>query len=171
MTAELSAGWVETELGRLLVACTEAGVCFVDLQPDLAEQGFEKWRQRVIPDSRVVATSKVLDEARDELASYARGERRAFDVPQDLFGTDFQRSVWFELKRIPYGATCTYGQVARAIDNPGATRAVGLANNRNPVPIMVPCHRVVAAGGLGGFGGGVEMKHRLLALEGVHLAF
>ena len=71
----------------------------------------------------------------------------------------------------PYGATRTYAQVARAIGNPGASRAVGLANNRNPVPILVPCHRVVAANGMGGFGGGLEMKQRLLSLEGALLSF
>ncbi len=102
-----------------------------------------------------------------ELSAYLDGDRTGFTVPFEPAGTEFQRRVWLELTRIPYGETRTYGEVARSIGKPGASRAVGQANNRNPVPLIVPCHRVVGAGGaLGGFGAGVALKKRLLSLEG-----
>jgi methylated-DNA-[protein]-cysteine S-methyltransferase len=102
-----------------------------------------------------------------ELDAYARGELETFSFPVEPTGTDFDHKVWNAVARIPYGATATYGEIARSIGVPGGARAVGHANGRNPVPIVIPCHRVVAAGGkLGGYGGGLELKRRLLALEG-----
>ncbi|HSW50976.1 MAG TPA: methylated-DNA--[protein]-cysteine S-methyltransferase [Bryobacteraceae bacterium] len=107
-----------------------------------------------------------LDEAARQLEAYFAGSRKVFDLPLDLRGTAFQRSVWRELLGIPFGQTRTYAEVARAIGSPRAVRAVGAANGANPVPIIVPCHRVVASGGgLGGYGGGVQLKRRLLELE------
>lgn len=101
-----------------------------------------------------------------ELEEYVRGERVEFTFAIAPHGTDFDHSVWHEVARIPYGTTATYGDVARRIGRPGAARAVGHANGRNPVPLVIPCHRVVAAGGkLGGYGGGLPLKRRLLALE------
>jgi methylated-DNA-[protein]-cysteine S-methyltransferase len=101
-----------------------------------------------------------------ELEAYARGECERFSFPVEPTGTDFDHTVWNAVARIPYGATATYGEIARAIGVPGGARAVGHANGRNPIPIVIPCHRVVAAGGkLGGYGGGLELKRRLLALE------
>jgi len=104
-----------------------------------------------------------------ELLEYFAGSRTEFSFPVEAEGTDFNRKVWAQVARIPYGKTTTYGEIARAIDNPGASRAVGTANGRNPIPIVIPCHRVVAAGGrLGGFGGGLSLKRRLLDLECVN---
>ncbi len=104
-----------------------------------------------------------------ELIQYFEGVRTEFTFPVHLAGSAFERRVWSALKRIPYGQTRTYGEVARAIGRPGAARAVGTANGRNPVPIVIPCHRVVAAGGkLGGFGGGLSLKKDLLRLEASH---
>ncbi len=101
-----------------------------------------------------------------ELAEYLAGQRIEFTVSVAATGTPFQETVWTELQRIPYGETCSYGTVARRIGQPGASRAVGSANNANPIPIIIPCHRVVAAdGSLGGFAGGVELKRSLLAIE------
>lgn len=101
-----------------------------------------------------------------QLDQYFMGDRREFDIPLRLEGTQFQVSVWSELRKIPYGATITYGEIARRIGNPKAVRAVGLANGRNPIPIIVPCHRVIGANGtLTGFGGGIENKMLLLDLE------
>ena len=103
----------------------------------------------------------------DQLGEYARGERRAFSVPVEPTGTPFQMAVWRELRRIPYGETRTYGAVARAVGRPKAARAVGMANHDNPIPVVIPCHRVVGADGkLTGFGGGLELKRALLELEG-----
>jgi methylated-DNA-[protein]-cysteine S-methyltransferase len=103
---------------------------------------------------------------RDQLAEYFAGERQEFDVPVRLHGTPFQQQVWHQLTRIPYGVTITYAELARRINSPAASRAVGAANGRNPVSIIVPCHRVVGASGkLTGYAGGVDKKERLLAME------
>ncbi|MCF3963703.1 methylated-DNA--[protein]-cysteine S-methyltransferase [Streptomyces fuscigenes] len=105
-----------------------------------------------------------------QLDAYFRGELREFDLPLHLEGTGFQRLVWKQLTLIPYGETRSYGQLAAALGRPGASRAVGLANGKNPVSIVVPCHRVVGStGGLTGYGGGLANKQRLLTLESGHV--
>ncbi|MFF8837074.1 methylated-DNA--[protein]-cysteine S-methyltransferase [Streptomyces sp. NPDC015130] len=105
-------------------------------------------------------------EAIRQLDAYFAGRLTEFDLPLHLVGTPFQLRVWEELCRIPYGETRTYGELAEALGNPTASRAVGLANGKNPVSIVVPCHRVIGAGGsLTGYGGGLDRKQRLLALE------
>lgn len=110
--------------------------------------------------------SRVLKQAATELAEYFEGSRREFTVPVRLTGTAFQQEVWAALCEIPYGATATYGDIARCIGRPRACRAVGMANHRNPVPIIVPCHRVIGTGGaLTGYGGGLAVKSYLLAWE------
>ncbi len=102
-----------------------------------------------------------------QLIEYFSGQRTAFDLPLSLRGTVFQKQVWQALSEIPYGETRTYKQIAEAIGNPLACRAVGLANNRNPISIIIPCHRVIGTNGkLVGYGGGIELKERLLKLEG-----
>ncbi len=111
--------------------------------------------------------SRLEHQIHRELRQYFDGERTEFTFPVRLEGSEFDVVVWNALREIPYGETRTYGDIARRIGRPTAARAVGAANGRNPVPIVVPCHRVVAAGGkLGGFGGGLELKRRLLLLEG-----
>ncbi|WP_406726992.1 methylated-DNA--[protein]-cysteine S-methyltransferase [Streptomyces sp. GD-15H] len=101
-----------------------------------------------------------------QLAAYFAGESKTFDLPLHLDGTPFQRRVWQQLQQIPYGETRSYGELAQALGNPKASRAVGLANGRNPVSIIVPCHRVIGAGGsLTGYGGGLDRKRRLLDFE------
>lgn len=111
----------------------------------------------------------LLEEAARQLEEYFAGQRRAFALPLRLRGTAFQRAVWQALAAIPYGEVRTYGEIARAIGKPRACRAVGMANHRNPISILVPCHRVVGAGGsLTGYGGGLENKRFLLELEARH---
>jgi methylated-DNA-[protein]-cysteine S-methyltransferase len=108
----------------------------------------------------------VLAAAREQLTEYFAGERRDFDLPLKPAGTPFQRAVWEALREIPYGETAGYGELAQRLGRPGAARAVGLANGRNPIAIVVPCHRVIgAAGALTGYGGGLERKRYLLELE------
>jgi methylated-DNA-[protein]-cysteine S-methyltransferase len=107
-----------------------------------------------------------LPVAREQLEAYFRGELTTFDVPLATVGTPFQELVWAALRRVPYGTTCTYGELAAELGRPTATRAVGAANGRNPVGIITPCHRVIGADGeLRGYAGGVERKRLLLALE------
>jgi methylated-DNA-[protein]-cysteine S-methyltransferase len=102
-----------------------------------------------------------------QLQNYFAGDLRKFDLPLDFQGTDFQKRVWRELETIPYGETRSYAQIAARIGAPTAVRAVGAANGANPIPIVVPCHRVIGSGGrLTGYGGGLPLKKRLLELEG-----
>jgi methylated-DNA-[protein]-cysteine S-methyltransferase len=108
----------------------------------------------------------LLAEAEAQLHAYFAGERQRFELPLSPRGTDFQRSVWAAVEAIPYGATTTYSALAATIGRPSAWRAVGAANGRNPLPLVIPCHRVLgAAGGLTGYGGGLERKRALLDLE------
>jgi methylated-DNA-[protein]-cysteine S-methyltransferase len=110
--------------------------------------------------------SKALEQAAVQLTEYFEGKRNDFDVPLELKGSDFQKKVWNELRNIPYGETISYGDLARRVGNPSAARAVGSANARNPIPIIVPCHRVIGTNGsLVGFGGGLSTKSYLLGLE------
>jgi methylated-DNA-[protein]-cysteine S-methyltransferase len=110
----------------------------------------------------------VLDRAVSQLREYFSGRRRQFDLPLDFQGTAFQKQVWQALLTIPFGETRSYGQVATQVGRPKASRAVGAANGRNPIPIIAPCHRVIGASGrLTGFGGGLDVKARLLRLEGI----
>jgi methylated-DNA-[protein]-cysteine S-methyltransferase len=109
----------------------------------------------------------VLKDVATQLEEYFARERTEFDVPMELDGTAFQKEVWAELTRIPYGQTISYGELARRVGRPKGPRAVGQANGRNPIPIIVPCHRVLAGNGIGGYGGGLPMKRTLLATEGV----
>ena len=111
-------------------------------------------------------SDQILDQAEAELKEYFAGERKKFTVPVRLTGTEFQKKVWAALAEIPYGETATYGEIAARVGKPKACRAVGTANHHNPVPIIVPCHRVIGAGGsLTGYGGGLEVKAYLLTLE------
>ncbi|HEV8579464.1 MAG TPA: methylated-DNA--[protein]-cysteine S-methyltransferase [Thermoanaerobaculia bacterium] len=111
-------------------------------------------------------------EVRRQLAEYFAGERRQFDLKLAPEGTPFERAVWTELAKIPFGETRSYGEIAQVLGRPGSARAVGRANGANPIPIVVPCHRVIGAdGSLTGFGGGLEAKSRLLELEGGALPF
>ena len=116
----------------------------------------------------------IVDVAAQQLAEYFAGERMAFDVPLAPQGTEFQQTVWTALGDVPFGTTATYGEIARAIGQLTATRAVGAANGRNPIPIIIPCHRVIGASGeLTGYsgGGGIETKRRLLDHESGTLSF
>jgi methylated-DNA-[protein]-cysteine S-methyltransferase len=112
--------------------------------------------------------SGLLAETLRQLREYFAGRRKEFDLPLALAGTEFQRKVWRKLQEIPYGETISYGELAKRVGNPKASRAVGSANGKNQIPIVIPCHRVIAGdGGLGGFGGGLTVKEKLLALESV----
>lgn len=110
--------------------------------------------------------SKLSDTAHEQICEYMSGRRKSFDFPYELHGTEFQKRVWHELSRIPYGETRTYKQIAEAAGNPKASRAAGAANGKNPIWIVVPCHRVIGTDGkLTGYAGGLELKKALLDIE------
>jgi methylated-DNA-[protein]-cysteine S-methyltransferase len=114
----------------------------------------------------VLKNSDTIEKTSTQLGEYFNGSRKAFDLPIRLAGTDFQMKVWAALQEIPYGQTVSYKDLAQIIGHPRAYRAVGSANHHNPLPIIIPCHRVIKNGGLlGGYGGGVLMKEQLLQLE------
>lgn len=124
------------------------------------------WDKQAVPMQESPAAKKILDRTEKQLNEYLAGKRQAFDLPLQAEGTPFQQQVWRRLSAIPYGKTCSYQDIARQIKNPKACRAVGTANGRNPLSIIVPCHRVIAADGtLGGYGGGLTIKEKLLAIE------
>ena len=158
----------ESPVGQLLLAATPAGLCRVSFDPDPEAEADDLARAF---GARVLRSPRPLDEARRELDEYFEGRRQTFDLDVDLRPVPgFQRAVLEELTRVAYGSTSTYGALAAAIDQPRAARAVGGALNRNPIPVVLPCHRVVGAGGkLVGYGGGLDRKRALLELEGVAL--
>ena len=151
-------GFLETPVGRLLVARDTAGVRLIHfVGPAEAGPYVESdWQQR----------DDAFDDVATQLAEYFDGGRRVFELPLAPEGTPFQLRVWNALVEIPYGETISYGQLASRIGQRSASRAVGLANGSNPLPIVIPCHRVIGADGkLTGYGGGLAIKRQLLALE------
>ncbi|MGM8364078.1 methylated-DNA--[protein]-cysteine S-methyltransferase [Virgibacillus sp. W0181] len=150
---------------ELHVAATENGLCYVSL-PNESFDKFEKWARKYAPDYKLQASNQYLQANIKELKRYLDGEELNFSILVDLRGTPFQQSVWKTLKEIPYGETCTYSQIADQIGKPKAVRAVGSAIGANPLPIVIPCHRVIGKNGtLTGYRGGLDMKKHLLKLE------
>lgn len=149
--------YIDSPLGRLCVQGDRQNVTGLYLPRHKHWRGPDPaWQQADAPFVGV----------REQLAEYFAGRRQEFDVPLKLAGTPFQRHVWQELSRIPFGTTITYAELARRIGQPSATRAVGHANGHNPISILVPCHRVIGAdGSLTGYGGGIEKKRWLLKWE------
>jgi len=152
---------VDSPVGELFVAATDHGVCRIAYFPDRAEDEVSRTFGR-----RLLRTP--LDDVRRELSEYFEGQRHDFDLPLDLRVAPFHADVLRELARVPYGHTTTYGTLAAQSGHPKAARAVGTVMNRNPIPIVLPCHRVVGAtGALVGYAGGLERKIQLLRLEGL----
>jgi O-6-methylguanine DNA methyltransferase len=152
------------------VLATEQGICRI-LYPQQQVEEVIPWLMRWISSNKWVREEKLFKAwgVRERLMAYFAGKDAVLDdLPLDLWGTEFQRKVWAELRRIPYGTTCSYSEIASAIGSPSAIRAVGAANGANPVPVIVPCHRVISRDRkLTGYRGGLSMKQRLLQLEGV----
>jgi len=149
--------YFDTPIGELLLAGEADALSMI---------GFPKGAMRRDPEADWIYNEAPFEIVRRQLGEYFRGERKDFDLPLSLSGTEFQVAVLEALQRIPYGETTSYGAVAKLIGRPKAVRAVGAANGRNPIPIIVPCHRVIGSSGdLTGFGGGLDTKAALLRLE------
>lgn len=155
MTAQLN---IQTPLGELYLVSSDKGL-----------QGVYQKKQAaplLKPGQETSPAAQILAQAKKELQEYFAGQRKNFDVPLDVQGTEFQKKVWQQLSEIPYGKTFSYSDIANKMKKPKAMRAVGSANGKNPVWIIIPCHRVIAANGtLGGYAGGLPMKKKLLELE------
>ena len=149
-------------MGTLLLAADARGLVRLNFGMECTGGG----KREKFPKKEWKKDDAAFGEVIQELRAYFGGELKQFDVPVVLEGTEFQVKVWRELQRIPYGETISYGELARRIGNAKAMRAVGLANGANPIPIIVPCHRVIGSDGkLTGFGGGLPNKKKLLAIE------
>ena len=147
----------DTELGRVSIGEKKGAIVFLGLPGE------------EVPKDVPVCETELLRRASEQLREYLSCERRTFDLPLAPEGTAFQKAVWAELEKIPYGETRSYGQIAAQVGNAKACRAVGMANHRNPIPIFIPCHRVIGAdGSLTGYGGGLDCKKVLLRLEHNH---
>jgi methylated-DNA-[protein]-cysteine S-methyltransferase len=149
---------IASPVGKLRLVASEKGLVAIDVRSNTAQ----------VETSQNASAQAILKKTKQQLDQYFAGKRTSFDVALDLVGTEFQVKAWRALCRIPFGKTISYGQQAANIKKPKAFRAVGSANGKNPIPIIVPCHRVVASDGtLGGYSLGLKMKKQLLALEGV----
>jgi methylated-DNA-[protein]-cysteine S-methyltransferase len=152
--------FLDTPIGELLLAGEDGALSMI---------GFPKGSMRREPEADWIFNEKPLADACAQLSEYFAGSRKNFEIPLQLNGTEFQVSVLEALQDIPYGETTSYGAIAKRIGRPKAVRAVGAANGRNPLPIVVPCHRVIGStGDLTGFGGGLDTKEALLRLEAEH---
>ncbi len=149
---------IDTVIGKIGIA--EDGKSITNLYFD----------SNTIPEGFDLKETLLLKEAAKQLSEYFSGKRKTFELPLAPSGTEFQKKVWDTLKQIPYGETMSYGEVAKKIGNDKACRAVGMANNKNPIPIIIPCHRVIGSNGkLVGYGGGLDIKKKLLELEQISL--
>src|SRR5262245_47429251 len=161
----LHSAQIDSPIGALRLASSAQGLAYLEL-PHASGRGLEGWLARSLPGARCEGGFAPNRAAATQVLEYLEGKRTVFELALDLRGTEFQRAVWRALLEIPYGETRSYSDVARALGRPEAVRAVGAANGANPVAIVVPCHRVIAADGtLTGYGGGLGLKARLLAME------
>jgi len=155
----------ESPVGSLRLASTSVGLAYIQL-PHANGRGFEGWRTRHMQGAVVKQGFEPNRSYVMQVLEFLEGKREVFDLPLDLRGTEFQVAVYREVARIPFGETRSYQEIATAVGRPSATRAVGAANGANPVSLVVPCHRVIAANGqLQGYGGGLDLKAKLLAME------
>ncbi len=165
MNTGFAYAWTDSPVGPVWVATTKTGICAVELGAGQPE-GLFTWLSKRIDPAPPREDPEALAPALTQLREYFSGTRHEFDLPLDVRGTPFQRTVWDQVARIPYGTTTTYGEIARRIERPKAARAVGGANGANPLPIIIPCHRVIGArGALTGYGAGLAVKATLLQLE------
>lgn len=166
MSEEMIYAQMDSPVGPVWVASTEEGICRMGLGAGQPE-GLLGWLSGQVGSEHPQEDAAALEGVLAQLREYFAGRRRTFDAPLDMRGTEFQRAVWSEVARIPYGETASYGEVARRVGKPGAARAVGAAVGANPLPILIPCHRVIGAdGSLTGYGAGLDVKAGLLRLEG-----
>lgn len=167
--APIMCDWLDTPAGRMLAGANPDGICLLEFVDPHGPDAQWAALQRGLAAPLVFGSNHWLTTLGQQLAEYFAGGRQVFDLPLVLRGSGFQERVWRALLTIPYGATCSYRQLAERIGQPDATRAVGSANGRNRIGILIPCHRVVNADGrLGGYAGGVDRKRHLLELERVH---
>ncbi|MGI6424566.1 MAG: methylated-DNA--[protein]-cysteine S-methyltransferase [Tepidanaerobacteraceae bacterium] len=152
---------------KMCLAVSSKGLCYI-LWPNEPFKILEDWVKKHFPKASLVHDETYTTNYAKQIEEYFKGLRQTFDIPLDLRGTPFQKAVWQALLQIPYGTTKAYSEISKMINRPKAVRAVGGAIGANPIPIVVPCHRVIGKNGtLTGFGGGLKMKKELLEIEGI----
>lgn len=159
---------MDSPLGPLTIVCSDLGVCLIDFGSiEKTLTTINIWLKKNLIKSELSLCPEKVKPVITQLTQYFEGKRIQFDIPIDLIGTKFQCLVWDALTKIKYGETKSYKQIAKEIGAPKAVRAIGGANNKNPIPIIIPCHRVIGSNGaLVGYGGGVDKKEILLEIEG-----
>ena len=159
---------MDSPIGEICIAATSRGVCWISFEDaESALLPLKRWGKKwLLCENVLQVATPILDDAVTQLQEYFQGERKQFDLPLDIYGSPFQKLVWEQLRQIPYGEVRTYKDIALAISAGKAVRAVGGANNKNPLSIIIPCHRVIGSNGaLVGYGGGLSIKEFLLQLE------
>ncbi|TLS37996.1 methylated-DNA--[protein]-cysteine S-methyltransferase [Pseudalkalibacillus caeni] len=158
---------MDTPIGPITVFSSEVGVCKIEFGTiENVAASMEAWLKKQHIKYELVQNDALLEPIKQQLNEYFTGQRYEFSIPLDLHGTPFQKKVWESLQSINYGDTCSYKDIAKKIGAPKAVRAIGSANNKNPVPLIIPCHRVIGSNGaLVGYGGGIDKKEFLLHLE------
>ncbi len=154
----------ETKLGLIRTASTNTHLVYVAF-PDITESEFQKSMQKLFKPTECENGGKINSLAAEQIKAYCNNELKAFDLPLHFTGTEFQQNVLRQVAKIKYGQTITYGEIAVQLEKPKASQAVGSAVGRNYIPIVIPCHRVLASNGIGGFSGGLQMKRKLLSIE------
>ncbi len=158
---------VKTKIGELLLGSFEDRLCLLDYKYRKMRSAVDNRIQRAFGCGYVEESNDLLKEAEQQIEQYLHGHRKEFSIPYLFAGTDFQKSVWTALAKIPYGKTVSYLELSRSIDNEKAVRAVAAANGANSMSIIIPCHRIIGSSGeLVGYAGGLDVKKRLLILEG-----
>lgn len=155
---------LDSRFGPVHFAADESNLLALGLPNETATEFSARMRTRY-RNAELDNGGRITDESAKQVLEYLNGDRTSFDLPLGLDTTPFQQRVLTAVRQIPYGRTMTYSEIAEAIGSPRAARAIGMANARNPLPLIIPCHRVVSRDGLGGYGGGLELKEALLSLE------
>ena len=164
--SHISIQYFQQTYAEFILGSYNNALCICDFRYRTMRNTVDRRVQQSLNANFVEQTSDVIEMAKVQLNAYFTGKRQAFDIPLIIAGSDFQKTVWRALQSIDYGSTISYKQLAAAINNPDAVRAVGTANGANALAIIIPCHRVIASDGtLGGYGGGLSLKRRLLSLE------
>ncbi len=166
MTESIHIFYYKTKIGELVIGSFRGEICILDYRYRRMRTAVDNRIKKYLNANFVEYEDEIIKDTKKQLDEYLRGERQKFQVPLLLLGTEFQKQVWNELLNVDYGTTASYLDIATRIDNPKAVRAVASANGANSIAIIVPCHRIIETnGGLGGYGGGLAVKKRLLKLE------
>lgn len=164
MQNKISYSFLKSSIGKIGIASSVYGIAFVDIR--IKENAFLDKVKQKLPGKQLIKSDKMNKQAVDELKSYLKGNLKVFNSKLDLRGTLFQLNVWNNIRKIPYGKMCSYKSIARKVGKPSAVRAVGNVVANNPIPIFIPCHRIIKSdGSLGNYGPGKHIKRKLLKLE------